>query len=167
MQQILGSVGDKGPSHGMVVCLSYILHCRIKHPLLSVEAVACVGLTTRRPGDFIRFCARDRMTGRRARLANAIEHRTCLMLFRLSWRTPSSHNSASTQLFGSLAMLAPAEIQCQRIKETGARWLVPSRAVVPFRRSNKVGFRLRYPAASWKAFSKHSSFQCGVFAETQ
>src|SRR5215217_3166937 len=49
------------------------------------------GFTTRRSRNLIRFRARDRMAGRRAGLANAVEHRTRRLTFSFSWRTPSDH----------------------------------------------------------------------------
>ncbi len=63
-------------------------------------------------------------------------------------------------------MLAPAEIQCQRIKENRREMAeaVSRRGFLPAFYLNWI--RLRYPAASWKAFSTHSSSQRGVFAET-
>src|SRR5215213_1271300 len=65
------------------------------------------GLATGGACNFIRLCMRHWVAGRRTRLANAVEHRTRLRSFRILWRTPSRHHSASTQFFGSLAMLAP------------------------------------------------------------
>src|ERR1044071_3854533 len=55
------------------------------------------GLTARRARDLIRFGTRDRMTGRRTRFTNAVKHGPSLLTFSFSWRTPFSHNSASTQ----------------------------------------------------------------------
>jgi hypothetical protein len=71
------------------------------------------GLTTRRARYLVRFRAREGMTGRSAGLPDAVEHRTRLLTFSLSWRTPSSHNLSLHSVVWITAMLAPAEIQCQ------------------------------------------------------
>jgi hypothetical protein len=97
-----------------VLVESGIILCRFRASLV-------FGLTTRRLRDLIWFRARDRVAGRRAGLTNAVEHRTRWLSFSFSWRTPSNHVLASTQFFGSLAMLAPAEIHCQCKSQRGKR----------------------------------------------
>ena len=67
-----------------------------------------------RPRNFVRLGSGNRMTGRRTRLANTVKHGSLRLSLRLWWRTPSTHNSASTQIVSDQGvMLAPAETGCQ------------------------------------------------------
>ena len=117
------------------------------------------GFATRRPRDFIRFRMRHRMSGRRAGLTDAVEYGTRLLTFSFSWRTPLSHNSASTQ-FVWITRDSRIDLNEPPTKETGARWLGPSRAVVSFRRSIEIDLGFATP----RRLGKHSQRICRLSA---
>src|SRR6185369_11667378 len=79
---------------------------------------------------FVRLGARHRMTGRRPGLADAVKNRTRQLSFRFWWRTPSNHNSASTQIFGISLDAIPVKIELSNFiaKMSGASWPKPPRA---------------------------------------
>ena len=105
--------------------VSGIVFCRFRASFM-------FGLTACGARNLIRFGARDRMTGRRARLADTIKQRPHLCSFRFLWRTLSDHDSASTPIFRINPDAIPSRnpLSTFIVKMNGARRPKPSRAVV-------------------------------------
>src|ERR1051325_1801275 len=70
------------------------------------------------------------MPGRRTRLPNTVEYRTQLSSLRLWWRTPSNHNSASTQIVRIKrdAIASGNEVSNFSARNEGRERFSPSRA---------------------------------------
>ena len=116
-----------------------------------------------RARDLVRLRARQRMSGRRHGLANAVKHRPGLRPLSFSWRTSSGHISLHSD-FADLARCYAPHPPVSMNTPTAYERFAGSFRLLQIAETRRI--KLRYHEASWREFLAHSWSRCGGVVET-